>query len=134
MGGMIAQSLAVSHPGQVRRLVLCAMFPGVGTVIPPQAKINDLTNGNGLSVLFPADQPMAADAFSAGTQSYPDAEAASPGVISAQGDASLSWFHGTDAAGRKTSEITAPGTGSCSRRERRSRSRSSRSCRERRGR
>ena len=107
MGGMIAQALAVLHPEQVRRLVLCATFPGVGTVIPPQAKINDLTNGNGLSVLFPADQPMAADAFSAGAQGYPDAEAASAGVISAQGDASLSWFHGTDAAGRKTSEITA---------------------------
>ena len=108
MGGMIAQALAVLHPGQVRRLVLCATFPGVGTVIPPQAKINDLTNGNGLSVLFPADQAMAAAAFSAGAQSYADTEAASAGVISAQGDAALSWFHGTDAAGRKTSGISAP--------------------------
>jgi pimeloyl-ACP methyl ester carboxylesterase len=107
MGGMIAQALAVLHPGQVRRLVLCATFPGVGTVIPPQAKINDLTNGNGLSVLFPADQAMAAAAFSAGAQSYADAEAASAGVISAQGEASLSWFHGTDPAGRLTSRITA---------------------------
>jgi hypothetical protein len=107
MGGMIAQALAVLHPGQVRRLVLCATFPGVGTVIPPQAKINDLTNGNGLSVLFPADQAMAAAAFSAGDQSYADAEAASAGVISAQGDAALSWFHGTDPAGRLTSRITA---------------------------
>jgi hypothetical protein len=104
---MIAQALAVLHPDQVRRLVLCATFPGVGTVMPPQAKIDDLTNGNGLSLLFPADQPMAADAFSAGSRSYPDAEAASAGVISAQAGASLSWFHGTDAAGRKTSEITA---------------------------
>jgi pimeloyl-ACP methyl ester carboxylesterase len=108
MGGMIAQALAVLHPGQVRRLVLCATFPGVGTVIPPQAKINDLTNGNGLSVLYPSDQAMAAAAFVAGAQSYPDAEEASAGVISAQGDASLAWFHGTDAAGRKTSEISAP--------------------------
>jgi pimeloyl-ACP methyl ester carboxylesterase len=107
MGGMIAQALAVLHPGQVRRLVLCATFPGVGTAIPPQAKINDLTNGNGLPVLFPSDQAMAAAAFSAGAQSYPDAEAASAGVISAQGDAALSWFHGTDAAGRATSRITA---------------------------
>ena len=71
MGGMIAQALAVLHPAQVRRLVLCATFPGVGAVIPPQAKINDLTNGNGLSVLFPADQPMAADAFSAGARATP---------------------------------------------------------------
>ncbi|HEX4289879.1 MAG TPA: alpha/beta hydrolase [Trebonia sp.] len=108
MGGMIAQALAVLHPGQVRRLVLCATFPGVGTVIPPQAKINDLTNGNGLPVLFPADQPMAAAAFSAGAQSYPSADAASAGVITAQGDASLSWFHGADAAGRLSSRISAP--------------------------
>jgi pimeloyl-ACP methyl ester carboxylesterase len=108
MGGMIAQALAVLHPNQVRRLVLCATFPGVGTVIPPQAKIDDLTNGNGLPVLFPADQPMAAAAFSAGAQSYADPESASPGVISAQGDAALAWFHGVDAAGLKTSEISAP--------------------------
>ncbi|HEX4090189.1 MAG TPA: alpha/beta fold hydrolase [Trebonia sp.] len=108
MGGMIAQALAVLHPGQVRRLVLCATFPGVGTVIPPQAAINDLTNGNGLPVLFPADQPMAADAFVAQAQSYPDAESASAGVISAQGDASLGWFHGADAAGRRTGTIAAP--------------------------
>jgi len=93
---------------QIRRLVLCATFPGVGTVIPPQAKINDLTNGNGLSVLFPADQPMAAGAFSAGAQSDADPEAAPAGVISAQGAASLSWFHGTDAAGRLTSRISVP--------------------------
>jgi pimeloyl-ACP methyl ester carboxylesterase len=108
MGGMIAQALAVLHPGQVRRLVLCASFPGVGTVIPPQAKIDDLTNGNGLSVMFPADQPMAAAAFVAGAESYPDAEAASAGVVAAQGQAALSWFHGDDPAGRETARITAP--------------------------
>ena len=34
--------------------------------------------------------------------------AASAGVISAQGDASLAWFHGGDVAGRRTSEISAP--------------------------
>ncbi len=108
MGGMIAQALAVLHPGQVRRLVLCATFPGVGTVIPSQADIDDLTNGNGLPVLFPADQPMAADAFAGATASYPDAESASAGVISAQGDAALSWFHGTDPAGRLSARIATP--------------------------
>jgi pimeloyl-ACP methyl ester carboxylesterase len=108
MGGMIAQALAVLHPGQVRRLVLCASFPGVGTVIPPQAKIDDLTNGNGLSVLFPADQPMAAAAFSAEAQSSAGPEAASAAVIAAQGRAALAWFHGTDPAGRETTEIAAP--------------------------
>ena len=108
MGGMIAQALAVLHPNQVRRLVLCATFPGVGTVIPPQANIDDLANGNGLSVLYPADQQMAADAFAGGTQSYADAESASADVIAAQGGASLSWFRGADAAGRQTSRISAP--------------------------
>jgi pimeloyl-ACP methyl ester carboxylesterase len=108
MGAMIAQALAVLQPGQVRRLVLRASFPGVGTVIPPQAKIDDLTNGNGLPVLFPADQPMAAAAFAAGAESYAVPEAASAAVISAQGRAALAWFHGTDPAGRETSRITVP--------------------------
>jgi pimeloyl-ACP methyl ester carboxylesterase len=31
MGSMIAQALAVLHPDQVRRLVLCAGYPGNGT-------------------------------------------------------------------------------------------------------
>ena len=37
MGGMIAQALAVLHPSQVRRLVLCATFPGTGTVVASPA-------------------------------------------------------------------------------------------------
>jgi pimeloyl-ACP methyl ester carboxylesterase len=108
MGGTIAQALAVLHPSQVRRLVLCATFPGAGMVLPPQSAINDLTNGNGLSVLFPANQAMAADAFAGETESYPVPEQASAAVISAQGDAMLSWWHGGDAAGRRTSTISVP--------------------------
>ncbi len=30
MGSMIAQALAVHHPDQVRRLVLCASYPAAG--------------------------------------------------------------------------------------------------------
>jgi len=108
MGGMIAQALAVLHPAQVRRLVLCATFPGVGTVVPPQAAINDLTNGSGVDVLFPANQAMANDASAGGTESYPEAEQTSAAVISAQGAAALSWWHGGDAAGRRTSAISVP--------------------------
>jgi len=33
MGGMIAQALAVLHPAQVRRLVLCATYPGSGQAV-----------------------------------------------------------------------------------------------------
>src|SRR3984957_16352684 len=57
MGGMIAQALAVLHPAQVHRLVLCATFPGTGTVVaPPQAAIHALASYNPKTVaadLFP---------------------------------------------------------------------------------
>src|SRR6202042_3347311 len=107
MGGMIAQALAVLHPAQVRRLVLCATFPGVGGVTPPQAAINDLTNGSGVDVMYPANQAMANDAFTAEVESYPSAAAVPASVISAQRRAALWWFDGADAAGRRTSELTA---------------------------
>lgn len=35
MGSMIAQALAVRHPTEVRRLALCASYPGDGTAVPP---------------------------------------------------------------------------------------------------
>jgi pimeloyl-ACP methyl ester carboxylesterase len=108
MGGMIAQALAVLHPAQVRRLVLCATFPGVDGVTPPQAAINDLTNGSGVDVLYPANQAMANDAFAADVESYPGAAAVPASVISAQRRAALWWFDGADAAGRRTSEISVP--------------------------
>ena len=56
MGGMIAQALAVLHPAQVRRLVLCATYPGTGAVVPSQAAIQ-------AGSLFPANQASASDAF-----------------------------------------------------------------------
>ena len=108
MGGMIAQALAVLHPAQVRRLVLCATFPGVGGVTPPQAAINDLTNGSGVDVMYPANQAMANDAFTAEVESYPSAAAVPASLISAQRRAALWWFDGADAAGRRTSEISVP--------------------------
>ncbi len=111
MGGMIAQALAVLHPAQVRRLVLCATFPGTGTVIPPQARINALTSGSTAqvrAVLYPANQVLAFDAASAGSSVYPAAASASAAVIAAQGQASLAWFHGRDRAGRLTGQISVP--------------------------
>jgi pimeloyl-ACP methyl ester carboxylesterase len=110
MGGMIAQALAVLHPSQVRGLVLCATFPGTGTVIPPQSEINALTSGNAAlasAALYPPNQMMAADAATAGGAAYPAAASASAAVIAAQGQAALAWFHGTDPAGQHTSQIAA---------------------------
>ena len=109
MGGMIAQALAVRHPAQVRRLVLAATWPGTGTAaVPPQAGVQALTDGHAQLYLFPADQAQAWDAFVAATSSYPAASAAPAAVITAQGNASLSWFAGTDPAGRQSAAIDVP--------------------------
>jgi pimeloyl-ACP methyl ester carboxylesterase len=112
MGGMIAQALAVTHPGQLRRLVLCAAFPGTGRIIrPPQRQIDALTSGNPqatAAALFPADQGFAFDAMSAELSLYPAHATAPAATIAAQGRASLGWFAGRDVAGRETARIAAP--------------------------
>jgi len=102
MGGTIAQALAVLHPAQVRRLVLCATYPGTGAaVLPSQAA---LQAGN----LFPANQAKAYDAFTAAISEYPAAPAASAATKTAQRSALTEWWHGTDAAGRKIARISVP--------------------------
>jgi pimeloyl-ACP methyl ester carboxylesterase len=111
MGGMIAQALAVLHPGQVRRLVLCATFPGTGTVLPSQAAIQALNSGNPQKIgadLFPANQMAAYAAFVGAIAGYPAAPLAAAATVSAQTDAITQWFAGTDSAGRKTAAISVP--------------------------
>jgi pimeloyl-ACP methyl ester carboxylesterase len=101
MGGMIAQALAVLHPAQVRRLVLCATFPGTGTVVASQA-------ARQAGSLFPANQASAYNAFTAAISEYPAAPAASSLTKVAQASAVASWWDGNDAAGRKTARISVP--------------------------
>ena len=101
MGGMIAQALAVLHPAQVRRLVLCATFPGTGAVVPSQAAI-------GAGSDFPANQVNAYDAFTAAISEYPAAAAPSARTKTAQAGAVTNWWDGTDAAGRKIATISVP--------------------------
>ncbi len=112
MGGMIAQALAVLDPSQVRRLVLCATFPGTGRVtVPSQAAVRALASGNPqqeAAVLFPAGQVAAYDAFAAAISGYPAAAAAPAAVVAAQGRAATQWLAGQDPAGRKIAEISAP--------------------------
>lgn len=112
MGGTIAQALAVLHPGQVRRLVLCATFPGTGRITPPsQAAARALTSGNVQEVmadLFPANQTAAERAFEAATAAYPPQAPAPAAAIAAQGQAISAWLSGTDPAGRQTGTISAP--------------------------
>jgi len=113
MGGMIAQALAVLHPAQVRRLVLCATYPGTGAaVLPSQMAVTPSEAATGVGNIFPANQASAFDAFKAAIAEYPAAPAtpaAAPTATKlAQTDADTAWWDGTDAAGRKIAKISVP--------------------------
>jgi len=111
MGTMIAQALAILHSTQVGSLVLCAAYPGTGTVEPANKAISALTSGTSqeaLADLFPPNQSTAAKEYELSTSSYPTSPAAPAAVVAAQRTAILQWWHGADAAGQKTSEISVP--------------------------
>jgi pimeloyl-ACP methyl ester carboxylesterase len=112
MGGFIAQSLAVTHPGQVRRLVLAATQAGTGQAAPvpaaARAALDSGTGGAALSLLFPAGQIAAIERYAAGIGSYGGYYTASPTVRAQQQTAVDRWFAGDDASGRHPSEIQAP--------------------------
>ncbi|MGO9792123.1 MAG: alpha/beta fold hydrolase [Solirubrobacteraceae bacterium] len=112
MGSMIAQALAVLHPTQVRRLILCATYPGDGTTVrPSQQAIRALSSSNPQQVmadLFPADQTAATKSYQAALSAYPAASPAPPATITAQADAIKQWWNGTDPAGRHANTIAIP--------------------------
>lgn len=112
MGSMIAQALAVLHPGQVSKLVLCASYPGDGQATrPSQAAINALNSGDqqkANNVLFPADQTGAQNTYFAALSSYPAAQPAPAATVMAQGRAVDQWWAGTDKAGQRTATIAIP--------------------------
>lgn len=116
MGGMIAQALTVLHPSLVRRLVLCATYPGNGKATLPSAAVGRtlaaVATGKGgasaLSLLFPSDQHAAKSAYVKGILEYPGFYQAPPTVTTAQFSALASWLSGKEAAGRHISEIASP--------------------------
>jgi pimeloyl-ACP methyl ester carboxylesterase len=112
MGSMIAQSLAIRHPGQVRRLILCATYPGSGNAVQPSQKdVAALTDGDVAAAqadLFPADQAMAAAAFDGGLGAYPPTATTPAKVIANQKTAVLSWFNGSEASGHRANQISIP--------------------------
>jgi pimeloyl-ACP methyl ester carboxylesterase len=110
MGGLVAEALAVLHPAQVHRLVLCATYPGTGAVRPPQSAVDDLDAGGtkALGVLFPPGAEAAATLFTVATAAYPTAAPAPPRVVTAQGDAVLEAWSGKDPALRRFRDIRAP--------------------------
>ena len=115
MGGMIAQALAILHPGDLSRLVLGATFAGDGSAIPiPTATANELlsaaTTGDTnelMSLLFPADQVATqGPAYISAISSYPSFYSPSKAVDDAQFAAVQSWSAGSDPGGHGT--ITVP--------------------------
>lgn len=112
MGSMIAQALVVLHPNQVRRLVLCASFPGNGTTVQPsRQELNAFESGDPqkvMAALFPADQTAAQNTYLAAISSYPPAAPAPADALAAQRHPVDAWWNGTDPAGTKPATITAP--------------------------
>jgi pimeloyl-ACP methyl ester carboxylesterase len=112
MGGMIAQALAVRHPSEVRRLVLCATASGDGTAVRPSRQVLDLFESDDpkevMAVLFPAGHTAAQNAFLAGISSYPAAPPIPAATVAAQRLAIDAWWAGSDAAGKKTATIAVP--------------------------
>jgi len=110
MGGMIAQALAVLYPSQVRRLVLCATFPGTGATVPSTTitALTRLEPQQVKTVLFPPSQTKAYNAYAAAISGYPPATVPSKAVLAAQRRAVTQWWTGKDPAGRKTAAISAP--------------------------
>jgi hypothetical protein len=59
MGSMIAQALAVRHPSQVHRLILCASFPGDGTAVrPSRAELDAFESGDQPKVMAALSPPI----------------------------------------------------------------------------
>jgi pimeloyl-ACP methyl ester carboxylesterase len=110
MGGMTAQALAVLHPAQVRRLILCATNPGNGQAVVPTAVARQASSDSTATQAsdFPANQASAFSAFKAAIAEYPPVPAVSAATKGVQLLAMSDWWVGNDAAGHEISRISAP--------------------------
>ena len=115
MGGMIAQSLAVRHPGSVRRLVLMATAPGDGRFVPPRPDALAPLSANPPNLLGLLDQ-LFPPSFTAAKNRYIGelnrrrnlSTIAPPATISAQLDASVDWAAGNDPDGARVTRLKLP--------------------------
>lgn len=112
MGGMVAQALAIGHPGQVSKLVLAATQPGTGKAVPiPATAADSVASGNPkamLAALFPDNQTAAAQGYAESLATYPDYYAPSAAVIKEQSLAIGRWMAGKEAVGTRLDEIHVP--------------------------
>jgi pimeloyl-ACP methyl ester carboxylesterase len=115
MGGMIAQALAVLHPGEVGHLVLAATLPGNGrATLPSSSAAAALTNpsaadaGALLDLLFPPNRPNDGAAYIRAITEYPHFFLAPPAVDTAQLKAIDLWVSGKDPAGAGITRLHMP--------------------------
>ena len=100
MGSMIAQALAGLYPNQVRRLVLCASYPGngpgSGPLVPNWTRSKAATHTRVIGCAVPADRAAAQNTYLAAVSSYPPASPAPADMLAAQRHAVDAWWNGTD--------------------------------------
>lgn len=115
MGGMIAQALAVLHPGDVGHLVLAATLPGNGHATLPSSSAAaalanpDAANAGGLlKLLFPPNHASDGPAYLKAIEQYPHLYLAPASVDAAQLQAITDWASGEDPAGDGISRLAMP--------------------------
>ncbi len=115
MGTMIAQSLAVDHPGVVNRLVLAAPYPGTGTFTPASSaagkSLSNISLADAatlLALLFPPGHSADGTAYAKGITSYPNFSVASPAIIQEQSAAEGTWIAGKDPEGHAVDHLKDP--------------------------
>lgn len=107
MGGFVAQSLAVRHPGLVRRLVLCASALGDGTAT--RATVSGAQAYPGQWLFPPGPRNRArAQAYERAVHSYVDFSEGPPEVASAEGATNYLWLTGSVAEGHLARHIRVP--------------------------
>lgn len=115
MGGMIAQSFAVRHPGSLRRLVLMATAPGDGVFVPPKPDALAPLEADPpnllalLSQLFPPHMLAARNRYIGDVGRRRNLSTIAPAAtIAAQLAASSDWLAGKDPEGARVSKLALP--------------------------
>ncbi len=110
MGGMISQALTAGHPGQVRRLVLAATWPGNGEAREDRSKAPpaDATLEELIAALYPDDQTAAVKRYSDGLASYAARSTPPDAIFGTQRAAINGWLAGKEPAGKRFTATSVP--------------------------